>query len=111
MGKGAPLGSSDCPVEEGRVAGLIFQPLGPAVAVLIIQPLADFFGGSGARALMPWTCPECNKRPRADGSCRTAGCPKFRCDQRGVIGNSGDGSGCLEGQPTELACTSLVAVL
>ena len=50
MGKGAPLGSSDCPVEEGRVAGLIFQPLGPAVAVLIIQPLADFFGGSGARA-------------------------------------------------------------
>ena len=29
----------------------------------------------------------------------------------GVGGGSGDGRGCLEAQPTELACTSLVAVL
>ena len=37
-----------------------------------------------ARALMPRECPECNARTqRADGTCKTAGCPKFRCDQRG----------------------------
>ena len=35
----------------------------------------------------------------------------FAFRKSGVIGSSGDGRGCLEGQPTELACTSLVAVL
>ena len=37
-----------------------------------------------ARSLMPWKCSECKKRPRGDGSCRTAGCPRFRCDRRAV---------------------------
>ena len=64
------------------------------MAGLIIQHFADLRGRiqpwqlsslrrissdvlAHARSLMPRKCSECKKRPRADGSCRTAGCPMF----------------------------------
>ena len=33
---------------------------------------------------MPWKCPKCKKRTQTKGSCRTAGCPMFRSDRRGL---------------------------
>ena len=71
------------------------------MAGLIIQHFADLRGRiqpwqlsslrrissdvlAHARSLMPRKCSECKKRPRDDGSCRTAGCPRFRCDRRAV---------------------------
>ena len=65
--------SPDCPIEEGRVAGLIIQPF--ADLRWRIQPwqlsslrriCSDVL--AHARSLMPRACPECKKRPHFTSS-------------------------------------------